>query len=154
LIQLQPLGSREGSAMAAPGMHPNGVHANGVHANGDGVDHVGSASMPSGPGEWLEVPGALSFSAAMLAGVELGGTAVLVCSSDGQLYAYRDACPSCGSALQTGRLDGQVLSCPRCGHRFDVRLAGRSMEGSALHLDPLPLIAAADSIRIAVPAAR
>ncbi len=149
LIQLQPLGSREGSVMPAPG-----THANGAHAIGGGVAHVGPVSMPAGPGEWLEVPGALTFSAAMLAGVELGGTAVLVCRSDDQLYAYRDACPSCGSALQAGRLDDEVLSCPRCGHRFDVRLAGRSMEGSALHLDPLPLIAAADSIRIAVPAAR
>ncbi len=150
LIQLQPLGSREGSAgVAAPG-----THAHGVHANGGGVAHGGPVSMAPGLGEWLEVPGALSFSAAMLAGVELGGTAVLVCRSDGQLYAYRDACPSCGSALQAGRLDDQVLSCPRCSHRFDVRLAGRSLEGGGLHLDPLPLIAAADSIRIAVPAAR
>jgi Fe-S cluster biogenesis protein NfuA/nitrite reductase/ring-hydroxylating ferredoxin subunit len=157
LIQLQPLGSREGSPpTASAGLHGNGdVHANGG-ARANGVSHAnGSATaVPSGPGEWLEVSGALSFSAAMLAGVELGGTAVLVCRSDGQLYAYRDACPSCGSPLQAGRLDDQVLSCPRCSHRFDVRLAGRSLEGGGLHLDPLPLIAAADSIRIAVPAAR
>ena len=133
LIQLQPLGSRDGSP---------------VPVNG------GAAVMPAGPGEWLEVPGALSFSPHMLAGVKLGDTAVLVCRSDGQLYAYRDACPSCSSALQAGSLDDQILSCPKCGHRFDVRLAGRSVEGSALHLDPFPLIAAADTIRIAVPAAR
>ncbi len=154
LIQLQPLGTRDGSpGAAAAGTHANGVHANDAHGNGVHANGTG-ASIPSRPGEWLEVPGALAFSAAMLAGVELGGTAILVCRSDGQLYAYLDACPSCGSELQGGRLDDQVLSCPRCSHRFDVRLAGRSLEGSALHLDPLPLIAAADSIRIAVPAAQ
>ncbi len=145
LIQLQPLGARDapagmpvGSALASGGAHQNGERS----------------ALPSGPGEWLEVPGGFASAAVTMAGLELGGTAVLVCHSDGQLYAYRDACPSCGSALQAGRLDDRVLSCPQCSHRFDVRLAGRSLEDSALHLDPLPLIAAADSIRIAVPTAR
>ncbi|CAN5432148.1 NifU family protein [soil metagenome] len=146
IIQLQPLGTRTGS----PGAEAGGVHAPGASHGAN----AGGSAMPAGPGEWREVGDGLTFSSAMLTAVDLGGTAVLVCRSDGQLYAYRDACPSCGSTLQDGHLDDQALSCPQCGHRFDVRLAGRSMEGSTLHLDPLPLIAAADTIRIAVPLAR
>jgi Fe-S cluster biogenesis protein NfuA/nitrite reductase/ring-hydroxylating ferredoxin subunit len=161
LIQLQPLGSRDGPARPtgaslqgyAAASHTNGIdHSAHAHAH---AENGSGPVLPAGPGEWLELPGSVVLSPTrLLAGVKLGGTAILVCRSDGQLYAYRDSCPSCGSALEEGRLDDQVLSCPRCGHRFDIRLAGRSLEGSALHLDPLPLIAAADSVRIAVPAAR
>jgi nitrite reductase/ring-hydroxylating ferredoxin subunit len=36
--------------------------------------------------------------------------AVLVCSVRGTLYAYRDGCPSCGSAMGAGQLDREVLT--------------------------------------------
>src|SRR5690242_16218485 len=45
----------------------------------------------------------------------LSGVPVLVCGVDGTLYAYRDACPECGSSLSAGRLAGSVLDCPDCG---------------------------------------
>ena len=81
------------------------------------------------------------------------GTSVLVCSVRGTLYAYRDCCASCGSSLADGELDRELLTCPGCGSRYDVRLAGRSLDDSALHLDPLPLLADSQGVRVAVPEA-
>ncbi len=81
-----------------------------------------------------------------------GGVAVLVCSVRGTLYAYRDACASCGSSMGDGRLDREVLTCP-CGARYDVFRAGAGLGGLAAHLDPLPLLADSQGVRVAVPAA-
>jgi Fe-S cluster biogenesis protein NfuA len=84
--------------------------------------------------------------------LELGGMAVLVCSIRGTLYAYRDSCASCSSSLASGDLNGNLLTCPSCAARFNVRLAGRGMD-AAYHLDPLPLLSDSTGTRIAVPRA-
>jgi Fe-S cluster biogenesis protein NfuA/nitrite reductase/ring-hydroxylating ferredoxin subunit len=80
----------------------------------------------------------------------LAGVPVLVCGVDGTLYAYRDACPECGSSLSKGRLAGSVLDCPDCGRGYDVRLAGVGLTDPGRHLDPLPLLVDDEGIRIAV----
>ncbi len=79
------------------------------------------------------------------------GVAVLLCSVRGTLYAYRDCCAGCGASMADGHLDREVLSCPGCGAKYNVRLAGRSTDGSDLHLDPLPLLADSQGVRVAVP---
>ena len=53
-----------------------------------------------------------------------GGMTVLVCAVRGTLYAYRDACATCGSSMAGGQLDREVLTCA-CGAGYDVRAAGR-----------------------------
>jgi Fe-S cluster biogenesis protein NfuA/nitrite reductase/ring-hydroxylating ferredoxin subunit len=83
----------------------------------------------------------------------LPGANVLLCRLGEQLYAYRDACPSCGSAIDAGELSGDLLTCPSCAERYDVRLAGRSIRRRELHLDPLPLLEDERGVRIAVGAA-
>jgi Fe-S cluster biogenesis protein NfuA len=80
-----------------------------------------------------------------------GDVTVLVCSVRGTLYAYRDTCAACGSSLADGTLDREQLACHGCGTRYDVRLAGRGLDDPALHLDPLPLIADSQGVRVAVP---
>lgn len=80
-----------------------------------------------------------------------GGTTVLVCAVRGTLYAYRDACSACGSSLADGTLDREQLSCPRCGVRYNVRLAGQGVDDQALRLDPLPLLADSQGVRVALP---
>ncbi|HTK62420.1 MAG TPA: NifU family protein [Pseudonocardia sp.] len=67
------------------------------------------------------------------------------------LVAYRDECPSCHSSLTGARLNGDELTCINCSVAFDVRLAGRALDGSARHLDPLPLVQRAGGWRLAVP---
>jgi Fe-S cluster biogenesis protein NfuA/nitrite reductase/ring-hydroxylating ferredoxin subunit len=79
------------------------------------------------------------------------GVAVLVCSVRGTLYAYRDSCAGCGASMAAGQLDREVLSCPACQARYNVRLAGRGLDDADLHLDPLPLLADSQGVRVAVP---
>ena len=80
-----------------------------------------------------------------------GGTAVLVCSVRGTLYAYLDACASCGSSMARGQLAREELTCPACGAVYNVRLAGQGALDPALHLDPLPLLADSRGVRVAMP---
>lgn len=83
--------------------------------------------------------------------VSAAATSVLVCAVRGTLYAYRDACAVCGSSLADGALDREQLSCPRCGTRFNVRLAGQGIDDTALRLSPLPLLADSLGVRVALP---
>ncbi|HUA43156.1 MAG TPA: NifU family protein [Streptosporangiaceae bacterium] len=81
------------------------------------------------------------------------GISVVVCSVRGTLYAYRDSCARCASSLADGQLNREELTCPACGTRFNVRLAGKGVDDPALHLDPLPLLADSQGVRVAVPEA-
>lgn len=85
--------------------------------------------------------------------VTVDGVDVLVCAIRGTLYAYRNSCASCGSSLDESTLDGNVLGCPSCRQRFNVRLAGRGLDNPANHLEPLPLLSDSRGTRIAVPRA-
>jgi Fe-S cluster biogenesis protein NfuA len=111
---------------------------------------AGPLGEPGG-GEWVPLPGIGPPSSRPVT-ASAGGVAVLVCSVRGTLYAYRDGCPSCGSAMGAGQLDREVLTCP-CGARYDVCRAGAGLGGLAAHLDPLPLLADSQGVRVAVPAA-
>ena len=102
-------------------------------------------------GEWIVLPDIGPPSSRPVTAAA-GGVAVLVCSVRGTLYAYRDACAACGSPMGGGRLDRHVLTCP-CGARYDVSRAGAGLDGGVAHLDPLPLLADSQGVRVAVPAA-
>jgi Fe-S cluster biogenesis protein NfuA/nitrite reductase/ring-hydroxylating ferredoxin subunit len=128
-----------------------------------GIDVRGVAEAPPpGPqllqiqplhrgGAWTRLDGVAGLLPGQLRVVEAAGVAVLVCSAAGSLYAYRNGCPGCGAALDGGALAGAELACPACGRRYDVRLAGRGLDGSGLHLEPLPLLADGGEVRVAVP---
>ena len=119
----------------------------------DGMPGAGAlASTGSAAGgEWVTLPDIGPPSSRPVT-ASAGDVAVLVCSVRGTLYAYRDECASCGSPMGEGALDREVLSCP-CGARYDVCRAGAGLDGVAAHLDPLPLLADSQGVRVAVPAA-
>jgi Fe-S cluster biogenesis protein NfuA/nitrite reductase/ring-hydroxylating ferredoxin subunit len=71
---------------------------------------------------------------------QVSGEPVLFCEVDETPYAYRPKCPACGESLKGAELLGAELRCDGCGHRFDVRLAGRCMDAADLHLEPVPLL--------------
>jgi Fe-S cluster biogenesis protein NfuA/nitrite reductase/ring-hydroxylating ferredoxin subunit len=97
--------------------------------------------------DWFEVTAATSRDT--VTSVRLGDVATLLCNVGDHLYAYRDHCPTCGSVLAAGSLDGTVLTCPNCASHFDVTRAGRGT--GKTHLDPLPLLTEAGHIRVALP---
>ena len=113
----------------------------------------------AGPGAgWVTLP-ALGPPSARPVTVSADGVTVLLCSVRGTLYAYRDACARCGSPLGEGTLDREVLACPSCASRYNVRLAGQPLDAAgqpdptAAHLDPLPLLADSQGVRVALPEA-
>ncbi len=44
---------------------------------------------------------------------------------------------------------GATLACPSCAHSFELRLAGRSTEGSGLQLAPVPLLREGSAVQVA-----
>ena len=111
----------------------------------------GGAPASTAGGSWIPLPDIGPPSSRPVTAAA-GDLAVLVCSVRGTLYAYRDQCASCGSSLGEGTLDREVLTCP-CGSRYDICRAGAGLDGMAAHLDPLPLLADSQGVRVAVPVA-
>ena len=111
----------------------------------------GSGPSATSGGEWVPLPDIGPPSSRPVT-ASAGDVAVLVCSVRGTLYAYRDACASCGSPMGEGTLHREVLACP-CGARYDVCRAGAGLDGLAAYLNPLPLLADSQGVRVAVPAA-
>jgi Fe-S cluster biogenesis protein NfuA/nitrite reductase/ring-hydroxylating ferredoxin subunit len=71
---------------------------------------------------------------------DVAGEPVLFARVDGSVYAYRPGCPACGASLGEAAASGAELTCPACGHAYDVVFAGRCRDVPELHLDPLPLL--------------
>jgi Fe-S cluster biogenesis protein NfuA/nitrite reductase/ring-hydroxylating ferredoxin subunit len=109
---------------------------------------VGAFELPmvqvAEPGWHKLPPQATALPAGELAAIEVGGGSLLVANVGGSLLAYRDGCVACGATLHTGRLQGGVLHCSGCGHRFYLPGAGRSLDGDKLQIDPVPLLPAED----------
>lgn len=103
--------------------------------------------------EWEVLSETLADVADVVTAHPVNGTQVAVLRMEQQLYAYRDACPSCGGSLSGARLRGDMLDCPGCGRSYDVRHAGRA-DGDDPGLDPVPLLQDASGVRIAVGALR
>lgn len=109
------------------------------------------SSRPPGAGEdWTPVDLPVT-AAGQTAQVTVHGAPLLVARLGETRYVYRDVCTGCGSALGDALLAEQILTCVRCGSGFDVRLAGRAVDGSGNHLDPVPLIDDEAGARLALP---
>jgi len=70
----------------------------------------------------------------------VAGEPVLFVGVGAARYAYRPTCAACGGSMDGGVLTGEELRCPACGHVYDVRRAGRSLQSPELHLEPVPLL--------------
>jgi Fe-S cluster biogenesis protein NfuA len=101
--------------------------------------------------EWELVEGLDGLEAGRLTVVQVAGAEVVVARVGAELYAYRDRCPACRAGLAAGAvLEAEVLACGSCRERYSVKLAGRGIDRQELHLDPLPLLAGAGGVRLAV----
>ncbi|MGI8594774.1 MAG: NifU family protein [Solirubrobacteraceae bacterium] len=98
------------------------------------------ARAPATNGSWASAGGIPELSGGGPVVKDVAGEALLFVRLDGSVYAYRPQCPGCGESLGDAALNGAELSCPECGGRYDVRRAGRSLDGPERHLDPVPLL--------------
>lgn len=128
-----------------------------VRVETDGTDpevpnFVSLADLSDGPmhGGWRPLPGVEGLASGQVRAVADGSTEMLVCRLDGNWYAYVDRCPECHGGLGNASLKAEVLTCPGCGHRFDARRAGRSLD-SGVHLEPLPLLVDKGVVRVSLP---
>ena len=124
-----------------------------AHGNGHGAAPARADAPPASTdpaGAWVRIDRDAVPSSPALASREVIGERIVLCRLDETLYAYRDGCAACGSALAQGTLDGALLGCPSCGQRFDVRLAGRALERPDVHLVPVPLLEDDSGVRIAL----
>jgi Fe-S cluster biogenesis protein NfuA/nitrite reductase/ring-hydroxylating ferredoxin subunit len=90
---------------------------------------------------WHPVPELAELGPGEVAGFVIDDTTILACRVDDQTFAYRDHCPVCDDSLAGSQLHGALLRCARCHADFDVVHAGAGVaDGSAGHLDPIPLL--------------
>jgi nitrite reductase/ring-hydroxylating ferredoxin subunit len=54
-------------------------------------------------------------------GAEIDGQKILVANIGGELYAMSSECNHMGGQLDKGKLQGNVVTCPRHGSRWDVK---------------------------------
>jgi Fe-S cluster biogenesis protein NfuA/nitrite reductase/ring-hydroxylating ferredoxin subunit len=104
-------------------------------ANGNGR----RTSAASG-GEWVMAGGLPDLKPGAPLVKDVAGEALMFIRQDTSLFAYRPDCPGCGESLGLGTLEKFDLTCPACGHRFDVLRAGRCLDSPQLHLEPVPLL--------------
>jgi Fe-S cluster biogenesis protein NfuA/nitrite reductase/ring-hydroxylating ferredoxin subunit len=78
---------------------------------------------------------------------EITGEPVLFLKLGDDFYAYRHLCPGCGESLEGGSLEEAKLSCPGCERRYDVRRAGRCLDDTQLHLEPIPLLVSEEVVQ-------
>lgn len=154
------LAIEEALEKAAPDLE--GVEAEGVAEPEPAPTFVAGPTLgrkPKKPPEpngssWLMVGGLPQLSGGGLLAKEVYGEPLFFAKLGDDFFAYRNLCPECGGSLEGGELEGSSLGCPGCGRRYDVRRAGRSLDGSQLHLKPVPLLIGEDGlIRISAPGA-
>jgi Fe-S cluster biogenesis protein NfuA/nitrite reductase/ring-hydroxylating ferredoxin subunit len=99
---------------------------------------------------WQPVPELAELSDGEVGGFRVSGATALVCRVGGDVFAYRDRCPSCLATLAGAQLRGAVLQCPNCGAGFDAVHAGVGIGGDS-HLEPLPVLVRDGVLSMAVP---
>lgn len=128
-----------GRALSAVGMAVAGTAA---HLGGElsfrlGV-RVNQTFDGARPAEFATVSGGdpAQLAAGDMRRVALEGTSVLLarCES-GELCAIANTCSHLGGPLDEGSRDGDVVTCPWHGSRFDLR-SGRVLEGPAVFAQP------------------
>lgn len=82
--------------------------------------------------------------------VAADGVPVLLASVEGEVYAFRNACPVDGLPLEGGRLTGTVLVCPWHNCAFDARTGKRVDDEGERGLAVVPVAVQEGSVLVAV----
>jgi nitrite reductase/ring-hydroxylating ferredoxin subunit len=79
-----------------------------------------------------------SFPPGTLKGIEAEGVRILLCKLDGEVYAYRNACPGSILPLDAAQLKGNTLLCPWHNCVYDIR-TGKRLDGGTGRLQVIPV---------------
>jgi Fe-S cluster biogenesis protein NfuA/nitrite reductase/ring-hydroxylating ferredoxin subunit len=116
------------------------------------LNQIRPAERAPADADWQDVRGLQGLQPSALRVLPVNGLRLVFCRLGDSWYAYRDACPACTGSLEGARVEAVILPCPGCGHRFDVRHAGRCIDDESLHLEPIPLLIERGTVRVAIPA--
>jgi len=75
-----------------------------------------------------EVAQTSQIAAGQMQGFEVEGKAVLIANVAGKYYAINGKCTHAGGDLAKGKLEGNTVTCPRHGAKFDVT-TGKNLSG-------------------------
>ncbi len=67
---------------------------------------------------WVAIDDQDGFPGTHLTASEAMGSRIVLCRIEGRLYAYRDACPACGSPMGGGNVNGSLMVCPSCNKKL------------------------------------
>lgn len=90
-----------------------------------------------------------SLPSSTVQGIEVEGTAILLCKLDGEVYAYRNACPGSVLPLDRGRLKDYTLLCPWHNCLYDIR-TGKRLDGGTGRLQVIPVALRDGMIQLAL----
>ena len=99
---------------------------------------------------WLPLEAAGEVEQGSLRTVPVGGVDLLVANVAGAMLAYRSECPCCGSGLGDAGLEGEILTCGRCGHGFVLTQGGRAVGADDVFLAPVPLLRRSKGLELSV----
>jgi len=68
--------------------------------------------------------------------VTSGNKDILITNIDGRFFAIGGKCTHAGGDLSKGKLEGEIVTCPRHGSKFDVT-TGNRMAGPAKENEPM-----------------
>lgn len=126
------------------------VSSNGDQEPASKTAQAQAAFNTSNGGAWHNLAGVDAVAEGRIQAAEVGGATLAVARIDGTLLAFLDCCPACSSPVTSGTLLGGMLACPECGTSYDLPRAGLATGGGA-QLDPVPLLAEAGGVRVALP---
>ena len=69
-------------------------------------------------------------------GIKINDKDILVTNIAGKYYAIGAKCTHAGGDLSKGKMDGNIVICPRHGSKFDV-ITGKSVSGPAKQSVPI-----------------
>lgn len=78
----------------------------------------------------------------------LNGKQLAICNVDGDFYAIEDVCTHDGSPLDQGTLEGNIISCPRHGAKFDVTTGAALSMPAVIPVKTFPLEIESDIIYV------
>jgi 3-phenylpropionate/trans-cinnamate dioxygenase ferredoxin subunit len=78
--------------------------------------------------EFVKVASTSEVPAGKMKMVNVGDNEMLIVNVGGKYYAIGNRCTHAGGSLSEGSLEGNVVTCPKHGSKFDVT-SGRAVQG-------------------------
>jgi glycine betaine catabolism B len=85
--------------------------------------------------KYIRIAGLDEVPAGTLKSFSVEGQNVLVVNLDGHFYAMGNKCTHAGGDLSKGKLEANIVKCPRHGSQFDVT-TGKRVSGPAKNDEP------------------